>query len=123
MPSNPQDSNFTSEYAVDRVLTTEQTVVYSLAAGSPGSPTQSTNSISHDLGKAAYVSFIFSVDGTNFYGQGTTIYRESLAPILDQVCPTWVDASVDINNVYFYVNNEYNAATDVTIRYVLDNIV
>ena len=123
MPSNPDLIFFSSEYAIDKVLTDEATVSYSIIAGSPGSPQQDTHTISHSQGKACFITYAFSTDNTNFYAAGTTIQFVDLAPIVNQNGHVWVDASVDTTTIYFYVNNDYNDAVTVYIKYVLDNVL
>ena len=119
MPSNPQDIFFSSEYPIDKILTNELTATYPIVAGSPGSAHVDTHTVPHSLGKAAFITFAFSRDATNFYAQGNAIR------IIDggALSAVNVDASVDATNVYFYVSNDNSNPQTINIRYVLDNIL
>lgn len=110
---------FASQYAIDRILTNELTASYSIIAGSAGFPQIDTHTVPHSLGKAAFITFAFSIDGTNFYAQGNPV-RLIDGATLSSIN---VDASVDATNVYFYVSNDNSNPQTVDIRYVLDNIV
>jgi hypothetical protein len=118
--SNLQKVFFASQYAIDRILTPETTVSYSIAAGSPGAPTIDTHTISHSLGKAAFITFAFSVDGSNYYAQGNPIRFNAIAGTVPSVI---VDAAVDSTTIYFYISNDNTSPQTVSIRYVLDNII
>lgn len=112
------DVEFSTVYPIDKIVE-EKTATITIGAGDPSTPTTSTTTIPHSYGKSAFITFMLSSDNVNYYTQEETL-RFSLVTPLSGLGNLTVDAAVDANYVYFYVENFHNEAETLYIKYALD---
>lgn len=112
-----QDStkiNFSSAFPVDKILY-EDTISINIGAGSSATPSSAVGTKVNTTLKKCFITYSFSVDGTNFY-TGDSAYSSN-GNLLG------VDAAVDGSLVYFYITSTIGSAFTVLIHFALDNIL
>lgn len=113
MPSNANDTNFDSNYLVDKVVyeNKDTPLTYSV-----GATTNVTQTVTNSYGAACFITMAWSIDGTNYYSADAVI--PAAAYTTAQTANAWVDATT----VYIYLENNSAGAVTFSVIYALDTI-
>lgn len=125
MPSyDPAKVYYITSATVDKILyetPEDQPFTYTAPAGTPVTPTFSTQSTPHNLGVSVWPEAQYSIDGDNYYPVGARIEGAYDAGTMSrQYVECYVYA--DMSNVYFYVENGNTADTTFSVRYALESL-
>jgi hypothetical protein len=101
---------FSSDYVADKMVYESDVISYSV-----GATTATTKTVTNPYGIKAFVTMIWSVDGTNYVPMQSTV---SSNYVTQYTANAWCDAS----NVYLYLENNTNGALTFYLKFVLDSI-
>lgn len=116
-----------SDYTLDRILsdfsgnTTTHSVGAATLSGGIYLPKTDVKIIANPIGKKAFPTMLFSIDGVNFYPQRYRVYNPG-NPIPAGQLGAGVGMAVDANFIYFYFTHYIGATVDFTMFWTLDEV-
>lgn len=121
MPVNTALLSFYSGYPIDKIIT-QGIQSYTLASGTPVSFPPYVNSlktIPNTYGQKVLINASWSVDGTNYIStQAQLNWTLNGQPTIK----AQVNVGADVNNLYFYLINNFNQTLTYTINYAVYSI-
>lgn len=121
------DAAADSDYTLDRILsdfngnTTTHSVAAATLSGGIYLPKTDTKIIANPIGKKAYPTMMFSIDGKNFYPQRYRVYNPG-NPIPSGILGAGVGMAVNKDYIYFYFTHYFGSQVDFTMFWTLDEI-
>lgn len=116
-----------SDYTLDRILsdfngtTTTHSVAAATLSGGFYLPKTDRLIIPNPIGKKAYPTMMFSIDGQNFYPQRYRVYNPG-NPIPAGQLGAGAGMAVDANFLYFMFTHYFGRQVDFTMFWTLDEI-
>ena len=93
---------------------------YSIPGSGSTFPTNTLKSITNPYGKRCFTTLSWSIDGTNFYNQGTSLfyYNGGAASIYTQM---QVFCGCSDSLIYFYFSSSYTSNQTVYLQFAVDS--
>lgn len=118
-----------SDYTLDRILSDFEgnTTTHSVGAATPIDPNfyfpkTDTLVIPNPVGKKAYATMVWSIDGVNFYPQKYRLYNPG-NPVPAGLLGATVGMAVDADFITFYFTHYYGTTVNFTMFWTLDEMV
>lgn len=120
--------SFMSLYPIDKILfeqveePLEHTVAASYDNGGIVMPKSDILTIPNPIGKKAFITMKWSIDGVNYYPQKAILYNPG-NPVPAGKRPATVGCCIDDDEIQFFFTHYSLNALTFRIKYVLDNIL